>query len=69
MQWLLTMSLEKTSNSKDQQIDELKTESFINTAAEAAAKASSESVKKELENFQELQQKTMSCIRKKWGIL
>ena len=57
----------KTSNSKDQQIDELKTESFINTAAEAAAKASSESVKKELENFQELQQKDYELHQEKVG--
>ncbi len=57
----------KMSNSKDQQIDELKTESFINTAAEAAAKASSDSVKKELENFQELQQKDYELHQEKVG--
>ena len=41
----------KTSNSKDQQIDELKTESFINTAAEAAAKASAKATKEVSDSY------------------
>jgi DNA recombination protein RmuC len=49
------------------QVDQLRTEQFIKSAAEAAAKASSETVKKELENFQELQKKDYDLHQEKIG--
>lgn len=59
--------IKKEQNSKDQQIDELKTKSFIASAAEAAALASSASVKKELESFQEVQAKDYELHQEKVG--
>ena len=56
-----------SKHSNDSEVDQLKTEKFINTAAEAAAEATSKSVKKELESFQELQQKDYELHQEKVG--
>ena len=56
-----------SNHSNDSEVDQLKTEKFINTAAEAAAEATSKSVKKELESFQELQQKDYELHQEKVG--
>ena len=55
------------SEGSSNEVDELKTEKFINTAAEAAAEAASKSVKKELETFQELQDKDYKLHQEKVG--
>ena len=47
-------------NSNSDEVDQLKTKQFIQTAADAAAEAASKSVKKELDVFQELQEKLRS---------
>ena len=56
-----------SNHSNDSEVDQLKTDKFINTAAEAAAEATSKSVKKELESFQELQQKDYELHQEKVG--
>ena len=56
-----------SNHSNESEVDQLKTEKFINTAAEAAAEATSKSVKKELESFQELQQKDYELHQEKVG--
>ena len=57
----------KNSEVSNSEVDELKTEKFISTAAEAAAEAASKSVKKELDVFQELQEKDFKLHQEKVG--
>ena len=63
----LVYTSRNSKNSNNNEVDQLKTEKFINTAAEAAAEAASKSVKKELETFQELQGKDYELHQEKVG--
>tara|TARA_Y100000768_G_C23935739_1_gene662453 strand:+ start:19 stop:1200 length:1182 start_codon:yes stop_codon:yes gene_type:complete len=54
-------------NSNSDEVDQLKTKQFIQTAADAAAEAASKSVKKELDVFQELQEKDFKLHQEKVG--
>ena len=62
----LVYTSRNSKNSNNNEVDQLKTEKFINTAAEAAAEAASKSVK-ELETFQELQGKDYELHQEKVG--
>ena len=53
------------SEGSSSEVDQLKTQQFIDSAADAAAEAASKSVKKELETFQDLQDKDYKLHQEK----
>jgi len=55
------------SEGSSSEVDQLKTQQFIDSAADAAAEAASKSVKKELETFQDLQDKDYKLHQEKVG--
>ena len=62
---LTYLIFKKNSEVSNSEVDELKTEKFISTAAEAAAEAASKSVKRNLMYFKNYKKKTLSYIKKK----